>query len=221
MNIIKQIGLFSLILLSGCITTESSEHWTYSENENHFDKNTFIESSYYDDNDLENSGLWISCDKGGENEIFTTFMALKDEAYLLYPDKAEAKFEFVIDDVLDATTSGTYIYETENKVFIGMSNKLPKQLLNVMANPSMRENILHVRMTVKGVHIKTFRKSLATDDILSANIVDPKKSSHALLTWTQENVNSKGFYHSFEKHVKLAGFGDHIENYNGCNVSTL
>ena len=128
----RRISIVVITVVSGCAST-SPENWTYSEKVDHFENSVFIESQYYDE--TENSGLTISCDKGAENEIFAKFIALKNENYLLFPDIGVAKFDFVIDGLLSETTSGFYTYEGQEKVFAGMSNKLPKRLLNAMGKP--------------------------------------------------------------------------------------
>lgn len=216
----KKIGIVGLILLlSGCASTKSSDNWTFSKNVNHFEKSVFIESTYVDDKDDNNSFFTISCDKDGENEIFAKFLALKDENYLLFPDIGPAKFDFVIDDILDVSTLGFFTYDADKRVFLGMSNILPKQLLNAMANPLMEEKQLHIRMTVKGIHVKTLDKMLARDTELGSKIIQTNPVG-AVLNLVKQNTASKGIRHSFIKHVSLKGFGKFIENYNGCRIST-
>ncbi|PMO68346.1 hypothetical protein BCT03_24370 [Vibrio splendidus] len=170
----------------------------------------FIESTYYDA--TENSGLSISCDKGGENEIFAKFIVMKDESYLLFPDFGIATFNFVIDDLLNEHTSGFYTYESEQKVFVGMSNKLSKRLLNAIGNPSLSEKQLHVRMTVEGVHLKALKKAIDSSDNL--------KTDEAIIKWVRDNSTTQGIKHHFEKHAELKGFSKHIESYNGCTISS-
>ncbi|WP_279147132.1 hypothetical protein [Photobacterium carnosum] len=215
----KKIGIICLILLSGCASTKSPENWTFSENVNHFEKSMFIESTYFDDKDESNSIFTISCDKGGENEIFAKFIAVKDENYLLFPDIGPAKFDFVIDDILDVSTLGFFTYDADGRVFLGMSNILPKQLLNAMASPLMSEKQLHIRMTVKGIHLKTLEKALASDTELGSKIIQTNPDG-SVLNWVKQNTVSKGIRHSFVKHVNLKGFGKFIENYKGCRILT-
>ncbi|TOA70571.1 hypothetical protein CGK22_18165 [Vibrio parahaemolyticus] len=208
--IVKRIISIALMtVVSGCAST-SAENWNYSEKVDHFENSVFIESQYYDETD--NSGLTISCDKGGENEIFAKFIALKDESYLLFPDIGMATFDFVIDDLLNETTSGFYTYDSQEKVFAGMSNKLPERLLNAMGNPSLSEKQLHVRMTVDGVHIKALKRAIDSNADL--------KTNEDILKWVRDNSITQGIKHHFEKHVELKGFSKYIENYNGCSVSS-
>lgn len=215
----RRIGIIGVILLSGCASTKDSVNWTYSENVNHFEKSVFVESTYFDDENMDDSGFTISCDKGGRNKIFSKFIEVKDEDYMAYPDIGSAKFDFVIDDILDVSTLGLYTYDKNTRMFVGMSNTLPKQLLNAMANPSMSEKRLHVRMTVKGIHIKTLKVALETDAELKSKLTKTNIES-VILDWVKQNAANKGFYHSFEKHVNLNGFGEFIENYNGCTISS-
>lgn len=202
------ISVVVITLVSGCSST-SSDNWTYSEKANHFEKSVFIESAY--DDKTENSGLLISCDKGGENEIFAKFVAAKNESHLLFPDHGVATFDFVIDGLLSERVSGFYIYKNEQKIFFGMSNKLPNFLLNKMGAPSLSRETLHVRMTIEGVHINALKKALDSNDNL--------KTNEAILKWIRDNSTTHGIQHYFEKHVELKGFNKHIESYNGCSVS--
>ncbi|HFQ5168335.1 TPA: hypothetical protein ACGUWI_004664, partial [Vibrio vulnificus] len=207
--IVKRIiSIAVMTVVSGCAST-SPENWNYSEKVDHFENSVFIESQYYDE--TENSGLTISCDKGGENEIFAKFIELKDENYLLFPDIGVATFDFVIEDVLSVTTSGFYIYDLQDKVFVGYTKKLPKLLLNTMGDPSLSEKQLHVRMTVKGVHIKAFKRAIDSGEDI--------KTNEDSLKWVKDNSTTQGIKHHFEKHVELKGFAQYIENYNGCIVS--
>ncbi|MDF9390535.1 hypothetical protein EXZ60_17215 [Vibrio sp. 1151_11] len=205
----KIISIAVITVVSGGALA-SPDNWSYSEKVNHFENSVFIESKYYDE--TENSGLTISCDKGGENEIFAKFITLKDEGYLLFPDLGMAKFDFVIDDLLSESISGFYTYESEEKVFLGMTNKFPKRLLNAIGNPSLSEKQLHVRMTVDGVHIKALKRALNSNEDL--------KTNEDILKWVRDNSATQGSKHHFEKHVELKGFSKYIENYNGCSVSS-
>ncbi|MEZ8439259.1 hypothetical protein AB6D90_23875 [Vibrio splendidus] len=205
----KIMSIIVITVVSGCASA-SPDNWSYSEKMDHFENRVFIESQYYDE--TENSGLTISCDKGGENEIFAKFITLKDEGYLLFPDIAMAKFDFVIDDLLSESISGFYTYESEEKVFSGMTNKLPKRLLNAIGSPSLSEKQLHVRMTVDGVHIKALKRALNSNEDL--------KKNEDVLKWVRDNSATQGIKHHFEKHVELKGFSKYIENYNGCSVSS-
>ena len=207
--IVKRIISIAVITaVSGCASI-SPDNWVYSEKIDHFENSVFIESLYNDE--TENSGLTISCDKGGENEIFAKFITLKDEDYLLFPDIGVAKFDFVIDDFLSETTSGFYTYESQDKVFVGMSSKLPKRLLNAMGNQSLSKKHLHVRMRVNGIHIKALKRAIDSHEDLITN--------EEILKWIRDNSTVQGVKHHFEKHVELKGFSKYIENYNGCSVS--
>ena len=198
-----------MIILTSSSALANSDNWTYSEKVNHFEKSVFLDSMY--DDATENSGFAVSCDKGGENEIFAKFVTLKDENYLLFSDLGFATFDFVIDDILDTSISGFYTYESDQKVFVGMSNKLPKNLLNAMASPLSSNKQLHIRMTVNGMHLKALKKALANDESLNTD--------DAVIEWIKDNAMTQGISHHFEKHIDLNGFNKHIESYNGCAVS--
>ncbi|OQK41958.1 hypothetical protein XM72_c11694 [Vibrio vulnificus] len=202
------ISIAAIAVVSGCASI-SPENWTYSEKVDRFENRVFVEAWYTDG--TENGGLSISCDKGGENEIFTKFIAPKNEGYLLFPDSSGAKFHFVIEDVLNVTTSGFYIYDLQDKVFVGYTNKLPRLLLNTMGDPSLSKKQLHVRMTVEGVHIKAFKRAIDSGEDI--------KTNEDSLKWVKDNSTTQGIKHHFEKHVELKGFAQYIENYNGCTVS--
>ncbi|HGE6015280.1 TPA: hypothetical protein ACGGR7_003581 [Vibrio cholerae] len=200
-----------LIVLFGC-SAPIADKWEYSESVNHFEKRTFLETMYLDSsNGGENSGFTIACDKNGENEIFSKFVALKNEDYLLFPDIGSTTFQFVINDEVDIITSGLFTYDSEQKVFLGFTNVLPRELLYAIANPNFSNKQLHVRMSVRGVHIKWLRKALSEKNNLITN--------DAVASWIKDNVEHRGIVHNFEKHIDLKGLSQYMKYYDGCTFA--